>query len=53
MRGNLIGIKGRSRRVGVEVLAKGVGGDGSVVSFEEVVKVDAKGVQSLIRPLVK
>ena len=49
----LEGVKRRSGRVGVEVLAKRVGGNGSVVGFKEVTKIDAEGVQSLVGPLVK
>ena len=53
MRSVVEGVKRRGRRVGVEVLAKGVGGNWSVVTFKEVVKVATKDVQSLVRPLVK
>ena len=47
----MIGVEGGSRRVGIEVLTKRVGSDCSVVGLKEVVKIDAKSVQSLIRPL--
>ena len=49
----MIGVERGSRRVGIEVLVKRVGGDGSVIGFKEVIKIDAVGVQSLIRPLVQ
>ena len=44
MRGNVIGVKRGSGRIGVKVLMKGVRGNCSVVGFKEVVKIDAKSV---------
>ena len=43
-RGVLERVKGRSRRAGVEVLVERVWGDWSVITLEEVIKVDTEGV---------
>ena len=40
----MVRVERGSRRVGVEVLAKGVGGDCSVVGLKEVVKINAESV---------
>ena len=45
-------VKGGSRRVGIEVFAERVGGDGSVVRAKEVMEMDAEGVDVLVWPLV-
>ena len=52
MRGKTIGVERGSRRVGIEVLAKGEGSNCSVVRAEEVMEMNAKGVNILIRPLI-
>ena len=51
-RGETIRVERGSRGVGIEVLVKGEGGDCSVIRAEEVMEVDAKGIDVLIRPLI-
>ena len=52
MRDVLEGIERRGRRVGIEVLMEGVGGDCLVIGAEEVLEQEVECVNILIRPLV-